>query len=97
MDVQAWCSQGFSFAEKLRAAVALETYRITGDLNHKVEAVDLLKSAKTYYQQLVDVTKQHHQPVSMVQLNGNKFHWETFVDQVDRDINVAENYMSNTN
>ena len=97
MDVQAWCYQSLYFSKKLRAAVALETYRITGDLGKKKEAVAFTKGAKTHYQQLVDVTKQHHQPISMVQVKDIKFAWEVFMDQVDRDIRVAENYISNTN
>ena len=43
MDVQAWCYQGLYFAQKLRAAVALETYRITGDPDKKEEAVAFIK------------------------------------------------------
>lgn len=92
MDVQAWCYQGLYFANKLRAAVALETYRVTGDPGKKKEAIAFIKLAKTHYQQLVDVTLRHHQPISMVQVKNMKFHWENFTDQVDRDISVAENY-----
>jgi hypothetical protein len=91
MDVQAWSYQGFYFAQKLRAAVALETYRVSGDQGKKEEAVALLKSAKWHYQKLIEVTL-HHQPISMVQLGGELFHWKLFLDQVERDITVAENY-----
>ena len=58
----------------------------------KEEAVALIKAARTYYQQLVDVTKQHHQPVPLIHTGETKFHWEVYLDQVDRDISVAENY-----
>ena len=97
MDVRAWSYQSFYFANKLRAAVALETYRITGELSKKEEAVALIKEAKTHYKQLVDVTKQHHQPVPLIHTGKTKFHWEAYMDQVERDISVAENYKSNTN
>ena len=92
LDVQAWCCYGLYFAEKLRAAVALETFRITGDPGKKEEAVALINGAKTHYQQLVDITKQHHQPVPLIHTGETKFHWEAYLDQVDRDISVAENY-----
>ncbi len=49
MDVQAWCYQGLYFAQKLRAAVALETYRVTGDPDKKEEAVSLIKNALTHF------------------------------------------------
>ncbi len=95
MDVQAWSYQSFYFASKLRAAVALETFRVTGDPGKKKEAIDHIKSAKVNYQQLVDVTKQHHQPVPLIHTGKTMFHWEAYMDQVDRDITVAENYISN--
>ena len=92
MDVQAWCYQGLYFARKLQAAVALETFRITGDPGKKEEAVSLIKDAKVHYQQLVDVTKQHHQPVPLIHTGKTMFHWEAYLDQVERDIDLAENY-----
>jgi len=95
MDVQAWSYQSLYFAKKLRAAVALETYGLTGDLSKKEEAVALIKGAKIYYQQLVDVTKAHHQPVPMIQIKGTNFEWGMFLDEVERDITVAKNNLSN--
>ena len=92
MDVQAWCYQSLYFASKLRAAVALESFRITGNPGKKEEAVAFIKNAKTHYQQLVDVTKQHHQPVPLIHTGETRFHWEAYLDQVDRDISIAENY-----
>jgi hypothetical protein len=97
MDIQAWSYQSFYFANKLRAAVALETYRLTGDLNKKKEAVALILLAKTNYQKLVGVTKQHHQPVPLIQTGKKLFHWEAYLDQVERDITIAQNYTFKTN
>jgi len=95
MDVQAWSYQSLYFAGKLRAAVALETFRVTGDPAKKKEAVSHIRAAKVKYQQLVDVTRQHHQPVPLIHTGKKLFHWEAYMDQVDRDITVAENYISN--
>ncbi len=97
MDIQAWSYQSFYFANKLRAAVALETFRLTGDPVKKKEAVALITLAKANYQQLVDVTKQHHQPVPLIQTGKKLFHWEAYLDQVDRDITVAQNYSLKSN
>ena len=57
MDVQAWSFESLYFSKKLRAAVALETYNLTGNLSKKKEAVALLKKAKIDYQNLVAINK----------------------------------------
>ncbi|MFC1761523.1 hypothetical protein ACFL6U_05550 [Planctomycetota bacterium] len=92
MDVQAWSHQCLYFAEKLRAAVALEQYRVSGDQKKQALSVTCLKDAKKHWQNLVSVTQPHHQPVPGGQVKNVKFSWAHFLDQVERDINVAENY-----
>ncbi len=92
MDVQAWSYQSLYFAEKLRAAVYLEEYRLSGDDEKKSESVSRLTSAKIHWENLIGVTKPHHQPVPGGQVRDVEFSWEHFLDQVERDISVAKNY-----
>ncbi len=91
-DIKAWSYQCFYFAEKLKAAVALELFRLNGDELKKQEAVTLLKSAKTYWQELIDVTILHYQAVPLRQTGSEDFSWDMFLSEVERDIRVAENY-----
>ena len=97
MDVKAWSHQSLYFAKKIRAAVALETFRLTNTIDKKKQAIVLLEDAKLDYKRLVEVTKIHHQPVDMVQMKNMKFEWGVFLDEVDRDITVAKNYVSKIN
>ena len=97
MDVKAWSHQSLYFAKKIRAAVALETFRHTNVIGKKKQAIVLLEDAKLDYKRLVEVTKIHHQPVDMVQMKNMKFEWGVFLDEVDRDITVAKNYVSKIN
>jgi hypothetical protein len=91
-DIRAWSYQCFYFAEKLKAAVALELYRLTGNELKKQEAVTLLESAKKYWQELIGVTILHYQVVPLKQTGSEGFSWDMFLSEVERDIEVAENY-----
>ena len=94
LDIKAWSYQCFYFAEKLKAAVALELYRLTGDELKKNEAVASLNMAKKYWHELIDVTKPHHQAIPN-KMNGiSYFSWDKLSSEVERDIEVAENYQS---
>ena len=93
-DIKAWSYQCFYFAEKLKAAVALELYRLNGDETKKQEAVTLLKSAKEYWQELITVTKPHYQVVPLKQTGSEGFSWERFLSEVERDIEVAKHYQT---
>ncbi|MFC1652760.1 glycoside hydrolase family 20 zincin-like fold domain-containing protein, partial [Planctomycetota bacterium] len=94
LDIRAWSYQCFYFAEKLEAAVALELYRLNRDELKKQEAVALLKNAKNYWQELINVTKPHYQPVPHKQTGNEYFSWDRFLFEVERDIEVAKNYQT---
>ena len=92
MDVQAWSHPCLYFAEKLRAAVALEQYRVSGDEKKQAQSVARLKSAQKHWQNLVSVTESHHRPVPAIQAEKMIFSWAALSNEVARDITVAENY-----
>jgi len=94
LDIKAWSYQCFYFAEKLKAAVALESYRLNGDELKKDEAVALLKIAKNDWQELINVTKPHYQAIPNKQTRDSYFSWDRFLSEVERDIEVAKNYQT---
>jgi len=95
-DIRAWSYLSLYFADKLRAGVALETFRQTKKKEEQSKAVSLLKKASSHWGRLVEVTKQHYNSVPAVQLSrseqGNDavFSWEQYRDQAMRDIRIAE-------
>jgi len=95
-DVQAWAYLSLYFADKLRAGVALDTFRKTKVKEQQSKSVTLLESAARHWSQLVEVTKQHYNPIPAVQLSRSQndpnaiFSWERYSDQVKRDIQIAE-------
>ena len=89
-DIRAWANLSLYFSQKLRGAVALQTYRNTKNKQQQKKAVKFLKNAARYWDDLVEVTA-HYKQVPSVHLGTNKFSWQNFRDQVQRDIQIAAN------
>ena len=95
-DVEAWAYLSLYFADKLRAGVALETYRKTKVKKEQKKAVALLEDAARHWNDIITVTKQHYNAVPAVQLSRTSqrhkaiFSWEKYRDQVKRDIQIAK-------
>jgi hypothetical protein len=94
-DVRAWAHLSLYFAEKLRAGVALETFRKTRAAEKRGEAVSLLKKAAQHWADVMAVTDAHYRAVPAVQLSGSGreskalFSWRQYQDQTERDIQIA--------
>ncbi|HEX5168370.1 MAG TPA: hypothetical protein VFW11_04310 [Cyclobacteriaceae bacterium] len=93
-DAITWSYLGLYFADKLRAGVALEIYRKTGDANKKQDAINFLHHCVEYWDKVIEYTKDRYMPVPHVstQHYGNEFKefaWYLFRDQVIRDVELA--------
>jgi hypothetical protein len=100
-DVKAWASLGLHLAEKLRGAVALQTYRTTGNEAQKQEAIQHLKAALRHWDEVVAITRPLYNDMPLVHLSEQKtgipaqndklrFHWEKLRPQVAADVAIAE-------
>ncbi len=94
-DAATWAYLGLYFAEKLRAGVALELYRKTGEESQKKKAVETLKTALFHWDNVVALTKNRYLPTPHVATQNYKenfttFSWELLRPQVVRDIELAE-------
>lgn len=96
-DVEAWGYLGLYLAEKLRAGVALETFRRTGEETERQKAIDHLETALLLWDGLIAVTEAHYRPVPHVfaehtpMRDGLRegFSWAGLRDQVERDLRLA--------
>lgn len=96
-DVKAWAYLGLHLAEKLRGAVALQTYRSTGDEEQKSIAIELLQQALDHWDQLVEVTRPLYRDMPLTHYNhnfftaneDNLFHWALIRDEVAQDLAIA--------
>ncbi len=97
-DLETWARLSLYFSCKLRAAVALENYRLTGNQSQKDQAIKWLKDALTHWKKVSVITSDHYQEVPYIDgynssLNASKdaedFSWIKFLPQVERDILLA--------
>jgi hypothetical protein len=85
---------GLYLAAKLRAGVALETYRQTGELAQKKKAIQILDAGLGHWDQVVALTKDRYRPTPHVSTQNygpeyTHFSWEELRPQVERDIQIA--------
>ena len=101
-DVKAWAGLGLYFAEKLRGAVALETYRLKGDEENKKKAVRHLEKALGFWDDVIRITRPLYNDMPLVHYSEQdgrpweendhlRFHWALLRPDVARDVEIAKN------
>jgi hypothetical protein len=93
-DIATWSYLGIYFADKLRAGVALQDFRNTGDIEKKKLAISLLEKCLEHWDMVIKYTKERYNPTPHVstQRYGDdfrEFSWELLRPQVERDIQIA--------
>jgi hypothetical protein len=88
LDLEAWVRLSLYFAEKLRAGVALHTYRTEGDSERRTAAVGHLEKALEHWEELAAVGDRHYRPVRDI---AAVLSWSHYTDQARRDVEVARN------
>jgi hypothetical protein len=87
-DLEAWAHLSLYCADKLRAGVALATFRKTGLQSEKERAIALLQTCVKHWGKVVAVTDGHYRETPHV--SGEVFSWANYRDQVDRDVAIAK-------
>lgn len=96
-DVKTWANLGLHLAEKLKGAVALQTYRLSGGEENKVQAIDHLQKALDYWDEVIKITRPIYRDMKLTHYNhnffeandDNLFHWALIRDEVAEDVNIA--------
>jgi hypothetical protein len=99
-DIKTWANLGLHFAEKLRGAVALQTYRVKGDEKNKENAVNHLEKALQYWDVVVSITRPLYNDMPLVHYSEQdgkpwqendhlRFHWQFIRPDVAKDIEIA--------
>jgi hypothetical protein len=94
-DVATWSYLGLYLADKLRAGVALESYRKTGNATQKQQAIQFLEKCLAHWDQVVAYTKDRYLPTPHVSTQRygeeyKEFSWQLLRPQVVRDIEIAK-------
>jgi hypothetical protein len=96
-DVKTWAYLGLHLAEKLRGAVVLATFRLSGNAADKQKAIAHFQKALGFWDQVIRVTRPIYKDMRLTHYNGNSFdanpnnlfHWALIRDEVARDVEVA--------
>lgn len=105
-DVKIWANLGLFLAEKIKGAVELQTYRITGIQINKDKAVKHLEKALEYWDTVISITRPIYNDMPLVHYseqdgkswkenNHLRFHWQLLRPDVVRDIETAKNSVVN--
>ncbi|MEO6327886.1 MAG: hypothetical protein ABIO55_03095 [Ginsengibacter sp.] len=98
-DLETWANLSFYFSNKLRAGVALQQYRLTGDESQKKNAVKLLTGCLPYWKKVSFITSAHYKEVPYIDgyksslhafKDAEYFSWIKFLPQVEHDILLAQ-------
>ncbi|MEI9946377.1 MAG: hypothetical protein WDN26_19415 [Chitinophagaceae bacterium] len=101
-DIKTWANLGLHFAEKLRGAVALQTYRTSEIETNRQAAINHLQTALKYWDVVISITRPLYKDMPLVhyseqdgkpwQQNDHlRFHWETIRPDVAKDVETAKN------
>lgn len=99
-DVSVWANLGLYFAEKLKGAIALETFRQKGGEKFKEDAITHLSNALAYWDKVIAITQPLYNEMPLVHLSEQdgkswkendqlRFHWALLRKDVERDISIA--------
>ncbi len=96
-DVEAWANLGLHLAEKLRGAVALQTFRQGGPGEEQARAVAHLERALAHWDEVVRITRPLYRDMKLTHYNHNffvandrnLFHWALIRDEVAADVAIA--------
>jgi hypothetical protein len=101
-DAKIWANLGLYFSEKTKAAVALQTFRKTGNIKSKQEAVFHLEKALVYWDEVISISSPIYLEMPLVHFSEQKnmskaekdklrFHWKNMRNEVANDIEIAKN------
>jgi hypothetical protein len=96
-DVKIWANLGLHLAEKLRGAIALQTFRATGEARDKAAAISHLENALEYWDEVITLSRPLYKDMKLTHYNGNAFtanpdnlfHWALIRDEVAKDLDAA--------
>jgi len=96
-DIKTWSYLGLHLAEKLRGAVALKNYQLTGEASQKQRAIKHLKNALAHWDAVIAITRPLYRDMKLTHYNHNffdaneenLFHWALIRDEVAKDVEIA--------
>ena len=100
-DIKTWANLGLHLAEKLRGAVALQTYRVHAGEENQKAAIEHLQRALDYWDVVISITRPIYKDMRLTAYNGNSrdanpnnlFHWALVRNEVAHDVDIARGHV----
>ena len=100
-DIKAWANLGLHFSEKIRGAIALQSYRVQGGEDNKQKAIAHLEKGLEYWDKVIAITRPLYNDMPLVHYSEQdgkswqendhlRFHWELLRPDVAKDIEIAK-------
>ncbi|MGW8315770.1 MAG: hypothetical protein ACWGNV_09240, partial [Bacteroidales bacterium] len=97
-DLETWCYLGSYLSDKIRAGVAFQMYRLTGEKSYRQQCLQNLQQGILHWKEVIRLTELRYKPMPYVSMGypdqkwpGFKsFHWMDFLDEVERDVDVVK-------
>ncbi len=98
-DLDTWAWLSLYLADKIRAGVALQLYRIGGDTRQQQKAVRFLTTCVNEWKKISEITAAHYHEVPYVDdhssggiafKDARRFSWSKYLPQVERDLILAK-------
>jgi hypothetical protein len=98
-DLETWAYLSKYFAGKLRAGVALQSFRVLNKATEKERAISLLMDCLQSWKKVASITSHHYKEVPYVDDHSKggsaykdalRFSWSKYLPQVERDIELAK-------
>jgi hypothetical protein len=96
-DIKTWANLGLYYAQKLRGAVALQSYRTTGSESEQRAAIEHLEESLAYWDAVIAITRPIYRDMPLAHYNrpnnervdDNLFHWARLRPAIARDVETA--------
>jgi len=98
-DLETWAYLSGYFADKLRAGIALQTFRVSSDKSQKQLALKLITQGIKHWKMVCDITSKHYHQIPYLQgyvsnenayKDANWFLWSKYLPQAERDISLVK-------
>ena len=98
-DIKTWANLGLYYAEKLRGAVALQSFFTSGDHTEKLAAVAHLEKSLAFWDEVIAITRPIYRDMPLTHNNrpnnqrveNNLFHWSLVRRPIVNDLETARN------
>ena len=89
-DIKAWAHLSRYFASKLKGGIYLDEGIKTSDEALKKRSITHLQEAVEHWENIIEVTSEQYQEVSLLHIKTTKFSWKMYLPQVRKDVEIAQ-------